>query len=386
MSSVHHRRALLGTLIAAALVAVSLATGGGTASAAQAPVGLGTAESFAVLAGSGITNTGPTTITGDVGTFPTTTETGLGSVTLTGTNHDGDAVTQQAKNDLVTAYNDAAGRGPTTQVATDLAGQTLVPGVYNSANGAFGNSGMLTLDGQDQTDPVFIFQTSSTLITSSASSVILENGANACDVYWQIGSSATLGTGAALQGTILALTSITLTTGATLVGRALAQNGAVTLDTNTITQASCSTTPTTTTSTSTTSTTTTPTTTVPPTTVPPTTTPTTTTVTSSTSPSTTGQPVTFTATVTAGNGSTPTGSVEFFDNGTPLGAVALDSGGQAVLATSALSPGSNSITAVYSGASGFSSSTSTALTQTVLGGGGTGNAATPIATSPTFTG
>ncbi len=336
MGLARHHRATLRTVIAVALVAASVALAGSTASAAQAPVGLGTADNFAILAGSGITNTGPTTITGDVGTFPTPTETGFGSVTLTGTNHAGDAVTQQAKADLVTAYDDAAGRGPATQVATDLAGQTLAPGVYNSASGTFSNSGTLTLDGQGQTDPVFVFQTSSTLITGSDSSVNLINGADACNVYWQVGSSATLGTTSTFRGTILALTSITVTTGATIEGRALARNGAVTLDTNTITRASCFT-PTTTT----------------------------TTVTSSTNPSTTGQPVMFTATVTAADASTPTGSVEFFDNGTSLGTVPLDSAGHAILTTPALGGGNHLITAVYLGAPGFFSSTSAALSQTV---------------------
>src|SRR5437879_4016810 len=105
---------------------------------AQAPVPLGTAAPFAVLAGSGITNTGPTTITGDVGTHPTPAQTGFGSVTLSGTNHGSDAVTQGAKTDLVTAYNDAAGRLSVTTVATELGGQNLVAGVYNSAAGTFG--------------------------------------------------------------------------------------------------------------------------------------------------------------------------------------------------------------------------------------------------------
>jgi uncharacterized repeat protein (TIGR01451 family) len=206
----------------------------------QLPVNLGTATSFAVLAGSGITNTGPTTITGDVGTFPTTTETGFGSVTLIGTNHAGDAVTQGAKTDLTTAYNDAAGRGPTIPVSGDIGGQTLVPGVYNSAS-SLGITGTLTLDAEGDPDAVFIFQMVSTLVTASGSNVNLINGAQACNVFWQVGSSATLGTGSAFRGNILALTSITATTGATVEGRLLARNGAVTLDTNTITISVCAT-------------------------------------------------------------------------------------------------------------------------------------------------
>jgi uncharacterized repeat protein (TIGR01451 family) len=206
----------------------------------QPPVNLGTAANFAVLAGSGITNTGPTTITGDVGTFPTTTETGFGSVTLIGTNHAGDAVTQGAKTDLTTAYNDAAGRIPATTVSGDLGGQTLVPGVYKSAS-SLGITGTLTLDAQGDPNAVFIFQMGSTLITASGSNVNLINGAQACNVFWQVGSSATLGTNSLLKGTILALASITATTGVTVDGRLLARNGAVTLDTNTITKSVCTT-------------------------------------------------------------------------------------------------------------------------------------------------
>src|SRR3984885_5167692 len=115
------------------------------ASAAATSVGLGTADSFAVLAGAGITNTGPTTVTGDLGTYPTTTETGTGSLTVNGTNHAGDAVTQGAKTDLVTAYNTAAGEGPTNPISADLGGQTLTPGVYNSAS-SIGLTGDVTLN------------------------------------------------------------------------------------------------------------------------------------------------------------------------------------------------------------------------------------------------
>lgn len=207
--------------------------------AATTRVGLGTAGDFAVLGGSGITNTGPTTINGNVGTFPTTTETGFGSVTINGANHTGDAVTQGAKNDLTTAYNDAAGRSTTATIATQLGGATLTDGVYDSADTTFQITGTLTLDGQGNADSVFIFKMGSTLTTASSSNVVLTNGAQACNVFWQVGSSATLGTTTNFIGNILALTSVTLNTGATVNGRVLARNGEVTLDTNTVTRTTC---------------------------------------------------------------------------------------------------------------------------------------------------
>ena len=214
------------------LIAVS-----GIAQAATS-VGLGTADSFAVLAGAGITNTGSTTITGDIGSHPTTSI-GMTGVTLHGTNHGGDSVTQGAKNDLTTAYNNAAGQSPRTTIATELGGSTLVSGVYNSTAGTFGITGNLKLDAQGNPDAVFIFQASSTLITADNSSVSLINGAQACNVFWQVGSSATLATGTTFRGTILASTSITLVTGATVDGRVLASTGSVTMDTNTITRSTC---------------------------------------------------------------------------------------------------------------------------------------------------
>ena len=208
--------------------------------AAPTQVDLGTAQSFAVLAGSGITNTGPTTITGDVGSHPTTTQTGFGSVTLTGTNHFGDATTQAAKTDLTAAYIDAAGQGPQIPITADLGTMSpLTPGVYNSGS-SIGLTGTLILDGGGDPDAVFVFQAGSTLTAETSSSVVLINGAQACNVYWQVGSSATLKTTSAFQGTILALESITMNTNATLIGQALARNGAVTLDTNTITRPLCS--------------------------------------------------------------------------------------------------------------------------------------------------
>ncbi|MHB1130504.1 MAG: ice-binding family protein [Ilumatobacteraceae bacterium] len=229
------RAALVATALLIPVMLVSLTSG---AQAAATAVSLGTADSFVVLAGSGITNTGPTTLNGDMGTYPTLTITGSSSITITGTNHAGDSVTQSAKTDLVTAYDSAAGQTPETTVSGDLGGRTLVSGVYTSAS-SLGLTGVLTLDGANNADSVFIFKAGSSLTTASASSIVLINGAQACNVFWQVGSSATLGTGSSFTGSILALTSITLTTGATVSGRVLARNGAVTLDTNTITRPTC---------------------------------------------------------------------------------------------------------------------------------------------------
>ena len=206
------------------------------ASAAVTAVPLGTATSFAVLAGSGISNTGPTTVNGDVGTFPTTTVDGSASMTINGANHAGDAVAQGAKDDLVTAYNTAAGEGPTNPISADLGGQTLTPGVYNSAS-SIGLTGDVTLNAGGDPNAVFVFQAGSTLTTASTSRVNLVNGAQSCNVFWQIGSSATLGTGSTFRGTVMALTSVTVTTAVTVDGRVLARNGAVTLDTDTISRA-----------------------------------------------------------------------------------------------------------------------------------------------------
>ncbi|MBM2840136.1 MAG: hypothetical protein HW412_664 [Bacteroidetes bacterium] len=223
----------LGAMLMAALMVPAIAV-------SQA-VNLGTAASFAVLAGSGVTNTGPTLLTGDLGTFPTISITGFppGIVGPPGVNHAGDAVTQLAKNDLVIAYNDAAGRALNFTVSADLGGQTLVPGVYFSAS-SMALTGTVTLNGQGNPNAVFIFQAGSTLVTASGSSVNLINGAQACNVFWQVGSSATLGTTTSFVGNILALASITMNTGATIRGRVLARNAAVTLDANTVNPPQCS--------------------------------------------------------------------------------------------------------------------------------------------------
>ena len=223
----HGRRRLLIPL----LLAVALATAWPLSALAASQPPLGTAANFAVLAGSTITNTGASAVNGDLGVSPGTAVTGFPPGTLNGAQHLNDAVALQAQNDLTTAYNNAAGQAFNTDLSgADLAGRILTPGTYH-----FGSSaqltGALTLSGSG----VYIFQIGSTLVTASGSSVVLTNGATSCAVFWQVGSSATLGTVTSFQGTVMAQASITMTTGASLTGRALARTGAVTLDTNAIT-------------------------------------------------------------------------------------------------------------------------------------------------------
>ena len=155
---------------------------------------------------------------------------------VNGTVHAADSVALQAQNDLTAAYDDAAASPVTATIPVELGGTTETPGVYASAAGTFGITGTLTLDAQGDPNAVFIFKAASTLITASASNVNLVNGAQAANVFWEVGSSATLGTSSTFQGNILALASITVTTGVTVDGRALARNAAVTLDTDTITK------------------------------------------------------------------------------------------------------------------------------------------------------
>ncbi|HVS88415.1 MAG TPA: ice-binding family protein [Candidatus Acidoferrum sp.] len=200
---------------------------------------LRSACSFGVLASSQVTNVqgSPSKITGDVGVSPGTQVTGFPSGTITGTVHAGDAVAALAQGDLGVAYVDLAGRtapAPKT-VAGDLGGMTLTPGIYKSTSSLF-ITGNLTLSG----DGVYIFQIASTLTTAAENSqVILAGGAQDKNVYWVVGSSATLGTHTTLNGNVLAQSSITLTTGATLNGRALARTGAVTLDDSVIVAPAC---------------------------------------------------------------------------------------------------------------------------------------------------
>ncbi len=228
--------------LAAVALALTIAVLASTAQAAS--VGLGTADSFAVLAASTVTNTGPSLIGGDVGLSPGTAITGFppGMVTAPGTLHSAGDVALQAQRDLDSAYSDAAGRSSTATISADLAGRTLTPGTYTSAS-SLGLNGDLTLDGENDPSAVFVFQAGSTLLvgTTSRSRILLTRGAQACNVFWQVGSSATIGPATQFVGNILALTSITLQTAATLNGRALAREAAVTLDSNTITKSTCAT-------------------------------------------------------------------------------------------------------------------------------------------------
>ncbi len=231
------------TLAVAAIATLSL-TLASSSMAAQPTVGLGSTDTFAVLAGSGITNTGATTVSGtaggDMGSSPTGSFTGDTEVVVTnGTKYTSvDSKVTAAKDDLVIAYNDAAGRTPVTTVSADLGGQTLKQGVYNSAS-SLGLTGTVTLDAENDPAAVFIFQAGSSLTTASSSKVALINGAQACNVFWQVGSSATLGTTTDFVGHVFALNSISVNDGVTVHGQLLARNGAVTLIHDTIINDKC---------------------------------------------------------------------------------------------------------------------------------------------------
>ncbi len=201
----------------------------------QLPVTMLTTFDYAVLAGSSITNTGMTNITGDMGLSPGTSVTGFPPGILTGGQHVNDLSATQAKLDLTTTYNNCVGRilNPVTLVG-NIGGLTLPPGLYKSTSGLSISSGDLTLDAKGDANAIWIFQIASTLTTSTNRKVILSGGAKAANVFWQVGSSATLGTTSVFKGNIMADQSITMNTGASLEGRAFARVGAVTLNGNTI--------------------------------------------------------------------------------------------------------------------------------------------------------
>jgi type VI secretion system secreted protein VgrG len=190
-----------------------------------------------VLAGSTVTNTNtPTIVMGDLGVSPGSAVTGFPPGTVIGgTIHAADAAAAQAQSDLTNLYNTLASTACNTDLTgQDLGGKTLTPGVYCFSTSAQ-LTGTLTLDAQGNPNAIFLFKIGSSLTTASGSSVLLINSASSCGVFWQVGSSATLGTGTSLAGNIVALTSITLNTGAGVTGRTLARNGAVTLDNSHVT-------------------------------------------------------------------------------------------------------------------------------------------------------
>lgn len=244
----------------AALATLALFYGSGLpaqAADADTPVGLATTSQFGVLAGSGITNVGAgTTIEGDVGSYETPAVTGLletqvdGEIRRSDLNPGDESIMVTAKDDLVAAYLDAADSDELADPdldETELGGKTLTAGIYQNAT--LGLTGTLTLDGGNDdgtaSDSVFVIKTrsggseGSTLTTASNSSVVLTGGAQACNVFWQVGSSATFGAGTDFVGTVMALTSISAESGATFEGRLLARNGEVTLINNTITSPGC---------------------------------------------------------------------------------------------------------------------------------------------------
>ncbi len=202
----------------------------------QTTIALGSNSNLAVLAGTAVTSTGATVITGDLGLSPGSSVGGFPPGILNGVLHINDIVATQAKLDLTAAYNDAAGR-TSTQIVTlsgNLGGFTLTPGLYKSTSSLAISSGDLTFDAQGDADAVFIIQIASSLTTTSGRKVILAGSAQASNIFWQVGSSATFGTTSVFKGTVMAMQSISFNTGATLDGRALARSGTITLAGNTI--------------------------------------------------------------------------------------------------------------------------------------------------------
>ncbi|UQX88993.1 ice-binding family protein [Jatrophihabitans telluris] len=343
--------ALAGAPVLAVMVGTAAPAG---ASPATPSIDLGTAASYSVLAGQTVTNTGPSTLSGDLGVSPGTAITGFPPGIAGGARHSADAVAGLAQSDVSNAYRDAAGRASTQAVAGDLVGRTLNDGVYTSS-GPLALSGTVTFDGRGDPSSVFIVQVASTLITATASHVVAINGAQACHIYWQVGRSATLGTASTFQGTLLAATSVTVTTSTHVKGRALAGTGSVTLDNDVFTAPDCSDTPPAGAASTTTSVT-----------VP--------------SSAKAGTPVSIGAHVIS-TGGPVVGTVSFYDNGVAIGSAPVDTTGHATIIVPAGTtlPG-GTVVAVYGGSPNSAPSTSAPRAFVV-----TAAATTPRRTAAPFT-
>jgi len=207
---------------------------------AQAPVPLGGAGAFAVLAGTAVNSTGSTVVNGDLGVSPGAIVTGFPPGLVNGTIHPGDSVSAQGQLDLAGAYNNAGGQPVTAAIPAQLGGTTLPPGVYDSNSGTFDITGTLTLDGQGDGDAIFIFKTATGLTTAVGNSrIALIESAQSCNVFWQVGDSATLGASTVFSGNVLALNAIAVGAGATVEGRLLARTAGVGLEANAVTAPQC---------------------------------------------------------------------------------------------------------------------------------------------------
>lgn len=221
------------TLVLAASLAAAGSYGQGVRGNAVAP-SLGAAGSFAVVGSSTVSNTGATVVNGDLGLSPGSSVTGFPPGTVTGTIHAGNATALGAQNAVTTAFNALAGQACDFDLTgQNLGGLTLIPGVYCFSTSAQ-LTGTLTLNGQGNAGAVWVFQVGSTLTTASGSSVVFSNSGQACGAFWEVGSSATIGTTTSFAGNVLAQISVTLNNGANSAGALFARTGAVTLDNNTV--------------------------------------------------------------------------------------------------------------------------------------------------------
>ncbi|WP_436761292.1 ice-binding family protein [Streptosporangium sp. V21-05] len=301
-----------------------------------AALSLGAAANFAVLAGTTVAGTGATVVTGEVGVSPGSTTAGFPPGIVAGAVYLDDPVAEQAQDDLGAAYASAAMRPGTASLRPQLGGTTVLPGVYNSISGAFQINGELTLDAQGNPNALFVFRTPS-LITAPASTVRLANGAQACNVIWQVGGAATLGAGSRFAGSVLALTSITAASGATVHGRLLSRAGTVNLDGATVTRSACAGVPQRRTTTK---------------------------LGAFCDPASPGN-LALVATVTSSGPVPPVGPVEFFANGVRQDQFPSDSAGHAKLIISKITPRTHEFVAAFAGTNRLEPSTSPVLSVVV---------------------